>query len=248
MYDIHSHILYGVDDGAACIEESVEMAAQAAAAGTEVMIATPHFIEGLYIGAREDNLKRLSRLIDEINKIGIKMEIYLGSEVLITPELPKLVRVREISTLNDSRYVLVELPFFDIPSYTERVLLNLEMEGFKAVLAHPERNEQINSNPDILYGFIKEGALVQMNISSIEGLYGKKVKKAAKKMLECRMVHFVGTDIHSAGKEPAGVNDIVEMLKAYCPDQVHSLLWDNPKSIITDEPLKIDEPHRIRDR
>lgn len=245
MYDIHSHILYGVDDGAVCIEESVEMAAQAAADGMEAIIATPHYIEGLYASGYENNLSKLNRLIREIDKAGINMDIYLGNEILITPDILKLVKQGKVTALNESRYLLIELPFFDMPSYTERVLFNLEIEGYVAVLAHPERNEYIINDLNILYRLIKQGALVQMNISSIEGLYGKWVKKTAFRMLKHCMVHFIGTDTHSPRKRQTSVNDIIEILKVYCPDQAHSMLCDNPQSIIRNEPIKTTEPISI---
>ena len=242
VYDIHSHILYGVDDGAVCIEESVEMAEQAAANGIKAIIATPHYIEGLYVSDYENNLCKLHKLRRELDKAGIDMDVYLGNEVFITPELPKLVKSRKIAALNNSRYILIELPFFDMPLYTEKVLFNLEIEGYKAVLAHPERNAYIINDLNILYRFIKQGALVQMNISSIEGLYGKRVKRTALLMLKHYMVHFVGTDTHSPGKRQTGVDDIIEKLKVNYPDQAHSLLCDNPQSIIRNESITITEP------
>lgn len=242
MYDIHSHILYGVDDGAACIKESVEMAEQAAANGIEAIIATPHYIEGLYESNYASNLNKLYSLNKEIYKAGININIYLGNEILITPEILKLVKQGKVTTLNESRYLLIELPFFDLPPYTEKVLFNLEMEGYVAVLAHPERNERIIDDLNILYRLIKQGALVQMNISSLKGIYGKHVKRTALLMLKHYMVHFVGTDIHSPGKRQTGVDDIIEKLKTYYPNQAHSLLCDNPQSIIKNESITITEP------
>jgi protein-tyrosine phosphatase len=85
-----------------------------------------------------------------------------------------------------------------------------------------------------------------MNASSIEGIYGKQVKKTALLMLKQCMVHFIATDTHSPRNRQTSIGDIVEKLKVYCPDQAHSLLCDNPRSIIINEPIKITEPHRIR--
>ena len=245
MYDIHSHILYGVDDGAACIEESIEMVLQAAKGGIKTMIATPHYIEGLHSNNYKDNLDKFNNLIRETDRLGIDMKIYLGNEVLITPELPELIKYGVVAPLNNSRYILIELPFFDIPSYTEKVLFNLEMGGYRAILAHPERNEHIINDLNILYDFIRRGALVQMNISSIKGAYGKRVYKAALKMLKCRMVHFVGTDMHSPEKRQLDISSAIKTLEIHCPDQVNKLLQDNPRRIIINEPIIAGELCRI---
>ena len=204
-----------------------------------------HLLEGLYVSHYENNLNKLDRLRQEIDKAGIDTNIYLGNEILITPELPKLMKQGKVTSLNKSRYILIELPFFDIPSYTEKVLFNLEIEGYKAVLAHPERNEHIINDLNTLYRFTKQGALVQMNISSIEGVYGKRVKKTALQMLKHYLVHFIGTDTHSLKKRQPRVKAITEMLKVYYPEQAYSLLCDNPQSIIRNEPVKITEPIKI---
>lgn len=239
MYDIHSHIIYGVDDGAVSIEESVEMARQAAAEEVDVIIATPHYIEGLYVNEYEDNLERLNKIREQINKAGINISIYLGNELLITPELPKLLKSGRVTTLNNSRYLLVELPFLDIPVYTENVLFNLEIEGYKVILAHPEQNEQIIDDPNILYRLIKHGVCVQMNLQSFEGKYGKRVKKTAQFMLQHHMVHFVGTNRHSPRKSNFSMRDIADRMSYYYKDNVLDLLFDNPAKIIKNECLQV---------
>lgn len=238
MYDIHSHIIYGVDDGALSIEESVEMARQAAAEEVDVVIATPHYIEGLYVNEYEDNLERLNKIREQINKAGINISIYLGNELLITPELPKLLKSGRVTTLNNSRYLLVELPFLDIPVYTENVLFNLEIEGYKVILAHPEQNEQIIDDPNVLSRLIKKGVYIQMNLPSFEGKYGKRVKKTAQFMLQHHMVHFVGTNRHSPRQSSLRMRDIADRMSYYYKDNVLDLLFDNPAKIIKNECLQ----------
>ena len=119
------------------------------------------------------------------------------------------------------------------------------MGGYRAILAHPERNEHIINDLNILYDFIRRGALVQMNISSIKGAYGKRVYKAALKMLKCRMVHFVGTDMHSPEKRQLDISSAIKTLEIHCPDQVNKLLQDNPRRIIINEPIIAGELCRI---
>lgn len=246
MYDMHSHIIYGVDDGAASIEESVEMVRQAAAEEVGAIIATPHYIEGLHIHEYEDNLARLNRIKSEIDKAGINIGLYLGNEVRITPELVGLVKAKKVVPLNNSRYILVELPFDNIPEYTEKVLYELGIEGYKIILAHPERNLSVINNPNILFRLIKLGAYVQMNIPSIEGKYGKRVKKTACLMLRHGMVHFIGTDSHSFRKGHAKLRALPELLSGYCSGMLCDLFYDNPHKIIRNELIRINEPEEIK--
>ncbi|HYF75404.1 MAG TPA: CpsB/CapC family capsule biosynthesis tyrosine phosphatase [Candidatus Nitrosocosmicus sp.] len=246
MYDMHSHIIFGVDDGAASIEESVEMVRQAASEEVEAIIATPHYIEGLYANEYEDNLARLNVIKSEVSKSGINIKLYMGNEVLITPELNGLLKAKKITTLNNSRYLLVELPFTDIPVYTEKVIYDLEIEGYKVILAHPERNQCIIDNPNILHNLIKHGALVQMNIPSIEGKYGKRVKRIAQLMLQHRMVHFIGTDSHSYKEGHAKLKSLAEMMSDYCSEMLCDLFYENTQKIIKNEIFKINEPEKIK--
>lgn len=246
MFDIHSHILYGVDDGAVCIEESFKMLVQAAENGVKGVIVTPHYLEGLYVSSYEDNLSKLDGLKLEIEKAGIDMQIYFGNEIHITPEILSLVKQGKAAALNRSRYILIELPFFDLPPYTEKILFQLEMEGYKPILAHPERNEKIIRDLNILYGLIKHGVLVQMNLASLGGAYGKEVKKAALLMLEHCMVHFAASDMHSSRRLHDDYNASIEKLKAYCPEQVNRLLYDNPLRIIRNESITVPEPAKIK--
>ncbi len=248
MYDIHSHIIFGVDDGAESIQESLEMAKQAAADGVDAIIATPHYIEGLYVNEYEDNFNKLNMIKKEIEKTGINISIYLGNEAHITPELPKLIKSKKIATLNNSRYLLIELPFHDIPIYTEKVIFDLEIEGYKVVLAHPERNERIIKDPNILYRLIKLGAYAQMNISSIDGKYGKRAEKTSLLMLQHHMVHFIGTDNHSCQKLGTSMKALLNILSYYYKDKVDDLMYNNPHKIITNELIRINEPEKIENR
>jgi protein-tyrosine phosphatase len=93
-----------------------------------------------------------------------------------------------------------------------------------------------------------QGALVQMNLSSIEGKYGKRVNKTARQMLKHCMVHFVGTDSHSPGKVLVKMKDRVDMLAYYCRDNVCDMLYYNPEKIIKNELISINEPEKIKDR
>lgn len=245
MYDIHSHILYGVDDGAETLEESLQMAEQAAAAGIRAVIATPHYIEGMYTSDSRDNIIRLEKLNEEIRKAGIALDIYPGNELHITPDLLKLIKSGKAAALNNSRYVLVELPFFEVPAYTEKLLFQLALNGYVAVIAHPERNESVMEDLGILYNLIRKGALVQVSAPSIAGCYGRRVRKTALLMLKHFMVHLFGSDMHSRDSRQSSVKEAARLLREKYPEQAACILSDNPGKVIANKAVKPVEPIKI---
>lgn len=245
MVDIHCHILPNIDDGPATIEESVNMARKAQANGIKVIIATPHYIEGegytsyLYNQAISNNLKR-----ELLNK-EINIEIFLGNEVFITPYVLKLLDNDDITTINKTRYMLIELPMLDIPCYVEQIIFDLRLKGLYPIFAHPERNLKIIENPNILYDFIKKGALIQLNLSSLEKGNKDKAGKTAGILLENNMVHFIASDAHSSNKYNLSLKHVFEVMSRYTEQKnSEKILLENPRKVINNEKLTIDEPIR----
>lgn len=203
MIDLHSHILPFLDDGAKDMEAAIKMLRIAEKDGIRHIIATPHYIEGSY-GNNSEKVKSMCDKVEkEICEAGFDIKLYPGNEVFICPELPQLVDSGEICTLNNSRYILMEFPMGSLPQYTYEVIYQLGLRGYVPVIAHPERNLIISQKPNILCDFILKGALVQVNSSSIKGLYGKKTARLALKLIKHNMVHFISSDAHTCrGRSP----------------------------------------------
>ena len=137
----------------------------------------------------------------------------MGNECYITPNLLQYVEEKEGSTLNDTNYVLVELPMGEYLMYTEEVLFDLQLKGYRPILAHPERYGFFREDLNKLGELVKKGIYTQMNLPSLSGQYGKKVQKAAKTLVEHQLIHFAGRDSHSDRRRSPKVQEAIEELK-----------------------------------
>ncbi|WIV12086.1 CpsB/CapC family capsule biosynthesis tyrosine phosphatase [Proteiniborus sp. MB09-C3] len=243
MYDIHCHILPEIDDGANSMEEAINMAIMAKENGIEVIFATPHYIEGVGYKDSSYNREALEKLNSELEKRNIDMKIYLGCEVYSTCDALKLLEKGLIATLNSSNYMLIELPMHDIPIYIETMIYNLKLKGITPIIAHPERNTKIIENPNILHTLISKGALAQLNLPSLLGMYGESVKNTAEVLLKHDMIHFVGTDAHKPSKRYYRINEVLDILNDLIGGEKTLKITEiNPEAVITGTDIETDEP------
>lgn len=246
MIDIHSHILYGVDDGSKSLDMSLKMAEIYIENGVKEVIATPHYIEHSKMDSKyEKNKMVLNELNEELNKKSLDLKIHLGNEIYLSNNIIDLIKTRKIFSLNGTRYLLIELPMGKLPKYTKNILYELILLGYRPIIAHPERNLEIIENPNILYDFIKYGVLTQLNIGSVEGAYGRKVRKVSKKLLRNNMIHFLGTDAHSHRKRSPNIKKGKVIIKRIVGSEKFREISElNPRKLIRNEEVKISRPKR----
>lgn len=236
MIDIHTHILPFVDDGAVDMETSIEMAHIAASEGIKYIFATPHYIENEGYNDKYKNKEILEQVNIELKKEDIDIEVILGNEVYITPNIIELIKKEEVSLLGDSNYLLIELPMSQIPIYLEDIIYELKLKGIIPIIAHPERYREIKNDPNILKKYIELGAFAQLNLGSIMGDYGEDIEKTAKILLEHNMIHFLGTDAHSRTRRPPRAKDAIKVLEGIIgKERVNELIETNPMKIINNE-------------
>lgn len=197
-WDMHSHALPGLDDGAEDWEESLEMARVAVACGTTRMVLTPHYLAGVY----EPEAATIRSLTAEFRKrllaAGVSLVVLEGCEAFLSPEIPELLGAGRLTTLADKGgYVLVELPAGELPSWAGQVLFHIRVRGVVPILAHPERNVVLSARPQLLQAFIQQGVLVQVNGASLTGHHGRAAQKAAEQWLRYGWVHMLGSDAHA---------------------------------------------------
>ncbi len=193
--DMHSHILYDIDDGVTTIEESVEIVKLLAHAGFSTSYATPHNMPGndrntLLSGIKE----RINRIYLALESEGITYKINTGAENYFDTSLNIKNPESYFIPLGDSNVFLVEIPFIGEISYH---LGALRKTGFQCIIAHVERYLDVVQNPDKLFMFKKSGFLFQINIGSLIGLYGLDVMRTANYLLTSGVIDVVATDIHS---------------------------------------------------
>lgn len=195
--DLHSHILPGIDDGARTLDESVEMVRELADLGVRRVVATPHYmVETIYTSPRKENLKLVRKLQKRLDAEGILVEVLLGNEIYINEQIEELVSLGLVAPLDGSEYLLVELPMSgEYPGYKD-ILAELMSDGFKVILAHPERYATVQEDFGVVEELYDAGVLLQCNLGSFAGQYGKSAQKVAEKLVASGMVFGFGSDIH----------------------------------------------------
>lgn len=208
MIDIHNHILPDIDDGPKNETDMLELLKQATTQGITEIIVTPHHLHPRYNTPIEKVKSCLNHIqnLAEVQKLNLKF--YYGQEIRITDQILKDIDHKDITGINDSRYLLIEFPSNEVPHYTDQLFFELQSKGFIPIIAHPERNKAITQNLDILYDLINKGALSQITTSSLAGISGKKIRKLAIQMIENNLTHFIGSDAHNTEIRPFLMNDL----------------------------------------
>jgi len=249
MIDLHSHILPGLDDGARSFEEAISMAGIAVAEGIHDMVATPHYTgEEMTEAFYSRVLQQRDQLDGLLKEAHIDLKIYIGAEAWISPFLISKGDVHSLC-LNGSRYLLVELPMMDMPQYTEAVIYQLQLKGIVPVIAHPERNQAIIRDPNLLGRLIDLGAIAQANTGSILGKFGLAVQKCARILLEHDMIHALGTDAHSDRTRSPRWKECLPILeKWFGCTKAEAILHTVPQTILQDRTLELPPPREYRRR
>jgi protein-tyrosine phosphatase len=237
VIDIHAHILPGIDDGADSFEEAVQMCRMAASQGVEVIVATPHAHDGLH---EIPSPEALQNLVRELNaRLNGLIRIKLGCELRFTHEVVKQIcEDRSAPTLAGGPYALIEFPHAIIPLGSERALFDLISRGIKPIIAHPERNRMVASEPWRFYPLAEMGILGQLDAGSITGQFGKRVQKASHTMLESGLVQIVASDCHNLRNRPPNMQAAVGALSDILGAHAATMMADgNPRAVIKGEAL-----------
>lgn len=201
MTDTHSHILFGIDDGSINPEESLRLLKRMAEIGFTDIILTPHYIESTeYSANNEEKTKRFLYLKEAVKQNNINISLHLGNEIFIHNDILSSINNGLIFGLNQSNYLLIELPFHNQIINLEDMIYELQIQGYIPVIAHPERYTYFQENPKLIEPLKEMGVLFQCNYSSILGYYHKEAEKLMKYLLKKEYVDFLGTDIHHINK------------------------------------------------
>lgn len=233
MIDIHSHILPGIDDGAADIDASVVLLRELFDNGVTDVVATPHYVdETNYISTRAANMKLLKKLRTRLKKEKINVELYLGNEIYICPKILELLDGGKITGLGGSKYLLVELPMSgEYPGYMD-AFMELQRAGYKVVLAHPERYTAFLKDFDSIAELYDMGVLLQCNLGSFIGHYGKASRKIAERLAKNDMIFAVATDIHHPRGPKFMPSAIKKLSRFYDTFELEDIFEKNPKKIL----------------
>ncbi len=235
MIDLHSHILPGLDDGPETLEASLELARSAVEDGIELMAATPH-VRDDYPTTADEMEAAVQALRGELAAAGIPLELRTGGELALERlELPP-DELRRFALGGSKRHLLVETPYSGWPLDLEERIFRLAAAGFTAVLGHPERNPDVQSDPERrLRPLVESGTLVQLTAASLDGRLGRRTRETSKRLLELELAHLLASDAHGPSIRAVGLSAAAEAVGD--DDLARWLTRDVPRAILDDDPL-----------
>ncbi|UOQ50318.1 tyrosine protein phosphatase [Gracilibacillus caseinilyticus] len=249
MIDIHCHILPGIDDGAKHTEESVQMAKIAVSQGITTIIATPHHLNGSYDNYKDDIISAVDQLNTRLQEEAIPLTILPGQETRINGDMVTDLEEGNLLPLNEnSGYLFVELPSNHVPRYTTQLMFDLQLQGIKPIIVHPERNKEIMENPNILYDLVSNGTLTQLTAASIAGKFGKKIKKLSLQLIEANLTHFIASDAHNTRTRGFVMHDAHTVIKDEFGTDVLYWLMENAQYMVNGEHVIGEVPERVKKR
>ena len=245
MIDIHCHILPEVDDGSRSLNESIEMAMIAKEQGITKIVNTSHYHPDFRYKKGEELLKELEDFNNVLKENMIDIEVLIGNEIYYTKDLIKEIDELDFYTLNNSRYILIELPPTNFPKDLCNIVYELKEKNYIPVFAHVERYREVQENPELIYEVINAGAIIQVNSHSILGKSGKELQKVCNTLLNRNMVHVVGTDAHSSKRRtPIFLDAYKYVSEKYSKEMADDLFIKNNNAIINNEALNLPKPYK----
>lgn len=235
MIDIHSHIISGIDDGSKNTEMTIKMLEMAEESGTTDIVATPHFMRGRFEVTYKEVIDEVENLKKLTKENSININIYSGQEVYYSRNILEYYNQGMIGTINNTRYMLIEFPMLEF-NIEEAIntLYELQIRGIVPIIAHPERYKQFIKNPSQINLLIKEGMLFQVNAGSINGDFGRDVKKTAIKYLNNNIYSFIGSDAHRDKGRNTDIKNVIKILEY---NQRKSFI-NNGKSMLKNEEIE----------
>jgi protein-tyrosine phosphatase len=246
MIDLHAHLLPGIDDGAQTLDESRAIARAAAAEGVDAIAATPH-VRSDFPTTVEEMERGVAELRADFEREGIPVQVLHGGEIdlealrSLEPET-----VQRFTLAQTGVYLLLEFPYSGWPLGLDREIFSLRAAGFTPLLAHPERNREVQAAPERLEELVRLGASVQITAASLEGRLGKSSREASFRLLELGLVDVLASDLHTPAVREARLGAAVETLKDAA--LARHLTEDAPRAIVAGEELPERPPYQRKRR
>jgi protein-tyrosine phosphatase len=236
MIDIHCHLLAGLDDGAKTLEESIAMVRMAAAAGTTDIVATPHANPHYPFDPELNELKlrELRQATHNLVRLHLGCDFHLSAtnieDALLNPTK---------YAINHQSYVLVEFSEFLIPPSSREIFRRMQAVGMTPIVTHPERNRLVQSDPELVEGWIENECLIQVTAQSFLGRFGKRAKEIADGFMAAGAVHFIASDAHDAeNRTPVLAEAYRYIANTYSSDEAERVFIANPGATLSGQPLE----------
>jgi tyrosine-protein phosphatase YwqE len=201
--DFHNHILPGIDDGATKVGDSLEMLKVLQNLGYKKVITTPHVMAGQYRNSPDIIQTAAQELFNAIKNSPLDIQLEVAAEYMLDELFDSFLQQDKLLSFGSGPYVLVECPFSAPPPLLQQYLFDLQLKGYKPILAHPERYPYWWPGHPEMEDLLGQGLLLQLNLLSFTGNYGKAVQKKAWQYWRKGLVDFLGSDLHQASQSPA---------------------------------------------
>jgi protein-tyrosine phosphatase len=226
MVDLHCHILPGLDDGPATIEESIAMAELAIADEITHVVATPHS-NSRYLF----DFSRVRQLCEELQaRIGDHLRIATGCDFHLNPEnLESLRKEPRRFCINQRDFLLVEFNEFSIPPAMDQTLHEIQLAGVRPVITHPERNRILRAHPERLKKWVLQGCFAQVTGDALTGGFGAGAQRDALRWIGEGLIHFVASDAHGTRSRPLRLQPAYNVVaEQFGQEKARALFQDNP--------------------
>lgn len=234
MYDLHSHILPGIDDGAKDVNVSLEMARAYADQGIQCVACTPHILPGLYHNSGPQIRQAVVDLQVEIDNAGIALRLTTGADNHVIQGFVQGLEQGHLLSIADSRYVLVEPPHHVAPPQIENLFFNVQTAGYVPILTHPERLTWIENKYEIMQRLAARGVWMQITSGSLNGSFGRRPRYWAQRMLAEGLVHILATDAHNMTHRPPDLmSGFLLAEKLLGRDEAQNLVVTRPHGVLT---------------
>ena len=194
--DMHSHILPGIDDGSPDVETSLLLVSGLYDLGIRTCIATPHIIGDLYRNNNETIEAALDKLQQACAAAAIPMQISAAAEYMLDDYFMELLQQKQPLRTLHKNLLLTEIPYTSEPVNLQEIVFHIITGGYQPILAHPERYFYFHNNFEGYKKLKDLGFILQVNLLSLTGYYGKNATRAARYLLDEGLVGLVGTDLH----------------------------------------------------
>lgn len=250
MYDLHSHLLPGIDDGAPDYETSLAMARAFVDQGVRCVACTPHILPGLYHNTGPQIRQAVASLQQRLDEAGIPLKLVTGADNHVIPDFVAGLKQGRLLTIGDTSYVLVEPPHHIAPLRLEELFFSILVGGYIPILTHPERLTWIESKYDVMTRLAAKGVWMQITSGSITGRFGRRPRYWGHRMLAEGLVHILATDAHNMTSRPPDLaKGFSEAERLVGADEARHLVVTRPLGILANKPprdLPLPDPSKFQ--
>ena len=231
LYDIHCHILPGVDDGAKDMDIALSMIEKEVEAGVETIILTPHFRKEMFEPSMDDIWNGYEALVDETRHMNV--QLYLGCEFHANMEMVETLDKGLRPTLANSQYVLTEFSSSSTRAFIKERADALLMAGYYPIIAHIERYRALRKDFDLIADLVEMGCEMQVNADAVIGKDGLSAQRFCKKLMQEDLLHYIASDAHNLKGRKTHMGECSEYLKKHMGRLYTSrIMRDNPSKIV----------------